>query len=134
MYKASIGPTHIQSISMRRGYVIIANSRLMNSHVNVIWNSSTNGAIRVAANSLYESVLYFQNVTCSHGIRVDKTSLTSIQEQKAFHASIFMKLRDIQQHYVVVCCSELRSKRTKMGRQAKICYRSLKILCVCVPK
>jgi hypothetical protein len=46
-----------------------------------MWSNSTNGALRDAVNSFYESVLYFQNVTRSHGTRVDETSLKPIQEQ-----------------------------------------------------
>ena len=91
MYKASIGPTHIQGVSMRWGNVIIANGRLTNSHVDAMWNNGTNGALRDAVNSLYESDLYFRNVTRFHGIRVDETSLTPKQEQGLscvdFHAA-----------------------------------------------
>lgn len=91
MYKANIGPTHIQGVSVRWGNVITANGRLMNSHVNAVWNNGTNGALRDAVNSLYESVLYFQNVTRFHCTRVDETSLTPMQEQGLscvdFHAA-----------------------------------------------
>jgi hypothetical protein len=46
-----------------------------------MWNNSTNGALRDAVNNLYKSVLYSQNVMRFHGIRVDETSLTTMQEQ-----------------------------------------------------
>jgi hypothetical protein len=100
---------------MRRGNVIIANSRLMNSHVNAIWNSSTNGALRDATNSIYESVLYFQNVTRFHGIRVDETSLTSIQEQ----GLTCVDFQEAQTHSTALCSGLLLRIALKADKNGK---------------
>ena len=56
-----------------------------------MWNNGTNGALLDEVNSLYRSVVYFQNFTRFHGIRADETSSTPMQEQGLscvdFHAA-----------------------------------------------